>query len=247
MSFKDHFSGHAAEYAAARPGYPAALFEHLAALPARRELAWDCGTGNGQAAVQLAERFARVAATDASAEQLSQARPHPRVEYRQAPAEASGLADGSVDLVTVAQALHWFDFERFYEEVRRVLAPGGALAVWTYKLLSVSPEVDRILVPFATETVGPCWPPERRYVDEEYRSLPFPLTEEPAPRFTCVEHWDLGRLLGYVSTWSAVKRYTKSRGEDPLPALAEALAGAWGDPGEVRAVSLPIYLRVGRP
>lgn len=246
MSFKDHFSGHAADYAAARPGYPAALFDYLAALPARHELAWDCGTGNGQAALHLAERFARVIATDASAEQLAQARPQPRIEYRQAPAESSGLAGGSVDLVTVAQALHWFEFDRFYAEVRRVLAPGGALAVWTYKLLSVTPEVDRILVPFATRTVGPYWPPERRYVDEEYRTLPFPLAEEPAPRFVGVEHWDLGRLLSYVSTWSSVKRYTRSQGEDPLPALAEALTGAWGDPAQVRAVSLPIYLRVGR-
>lgn len=246
MSFKDHFSDHASEYATARPGYPPALFTYLAALPARRGLAWDCGTGNGQAAGQLAEHFVRVIATDASAEQLAHAPPHPRVEYRRAPAEASGLEAGSVDLVTAAQALHWFDFERFYAEVRRVLAAGGALAVWTYKLLSVTPEVDRILVPFATGTVGPCWPPERRYVDEEYRTLPFPFAEEPAPRFTQVERWDLGRLLGYVATWSAVKRYAKRHGEDPLPALARGLAEAWGNPDQVREVALPIYLRVGR-
>jgi SAM-dependent methyltransferase len=245
MSFKDHFSGHAADYATARPGYPAALFRYLDGLPAQHELAWDCGTGSGQAAVRLAESFARVVATDASAEQLAHAEPNPRVEYRLGSAERVELADGSVDLVTVAQALHWFDFDRFYAEVRRVLAPGGGLAAWTYKLLSVAPAIDRALLHFAHQVVGPYWPPERRYVDEEYRTLPFPFVEEAAPAFHGEERWDLRRYLAYVSTWSSVKRYTQAKG-DPLPAFAEEVAAAWGDPAVERTISLPIYLRVGR-
>lgn len=247
MSFKDHFSGHAADYASSRPGYPAALFTYLAGLPARRELAWDCGTGNGQAAVRLADAFARVVASDASAGQLAHAEPHPRVEYRLGPAERVELADGSVDLVTVAQALHWFDFDRFYAEVRRVLAPGGALAAWTYKLLSVAPAIDRVLLHFAHQVVGPYWPPERRYVDEEYRTLPFPFADEAAPVFHGEERWDLPHYLAYVSTWSAVKRHTQATGHDPLPAFAAEVAAAWGEPARERTISLPIYLRVGRP
>src|SRR4051794_21677502 len=145
MSFKDHFSGHAAVYASFRPGYPAALFDFATSLAPGRSLAWDCATGNGQATAGLAERFARVIATDASAAQLAQATPHPRIEYRQAPAEQSGLADRSVDLVTVATALHWFDFDRFYAEAERVLIPGGALVAWAYNLPRVSPELDVLM------------------------------------------------------------------------------------------------------
>ncbi len=246
-SFKDHFSGHAAAYAASRPGYPRELFEYLARLPARRALAWDVGAGNGQAAVGLAERFERVIATDASPQQLAQAQPHPRVEYRMAAAESSGLPDGAVDLVTIAQALHWFDFDRFHAEARRVLAPGGAVAAWTYNLARVSPEVDEVVDRLARSLVGPYWPPERRWVDEEYRTIPFPWDEIETPLFQHEEHWDLERLLRYVRTWSAIQRYCKETGQDPIAALHEELAAAWGPPGEVRTITWPIFLRAGRP
>ncbi|HEX9944594.1 MAG TPA: class I SAM-dependent methyltransferase, partial [Thermoanaerobaculia bacterium] len=175
MSFKDHFSGHAESYASFRPRYSPQVFDFVATLPRRRAVAWDCGTGNGQAALDLAERFERVIATDASRQQLAQAIPHPRVEYRQAPAESSGLESGSIDLVAVAAAVHWFDFDRFYAEVERVLAPGGALAVWTYDLVRIAPGMDDLVRRLAHEIVAPWWPPERRWVDEEYRTLPFPF------------------------------------------------------------------------
>jgi SAM-dependent methyltransferase len=244
-AFKDHFSGHAAEYAAYRPTYPPALFELLVSLPRRRALALDCATGNGQAAVGLAERFERVLAIDASREQLASARPHPRIEYRVARAEETGAESGSVDLVSAAQAVHWFDFDRFYAEVRRVLAPGGAVALYTYNLVRVDPGFDRVLDRLAREVVGPYWPPERRWVDEEYRTLPFPFAEVPTPRIENEARWDLDRLLLYVATWSACRRYREATGRDPIKMLQDELIAAWGDPGAARPVRWPIYMRAG--
>lgn len=246
LSFKDHFSGHAASYASARPGYPPRLFEILTSLPQERRLAWDSGTGNGQAAVALAACFERVLATDPSAEQLRHALTHPRVEYRVGRAEESGLAAKSVDLATAAQAFHWYDFDRYFSEVHRILAPGGAVVVWTYNLARVSPEIDRWTDRLARQIVGPFWPPERRWVDEEYRTIPFPFEEiEIAP----LRHevlWDLDRLTRYLSTWSAVQRCQTATGQDPLGEIREGLAEAWGDPARARTVSWPIFLRAGR-
>ena len=246
MSFKDHFSGHAADYAAYRPGYPRALFDFIAALPARRGLALDCATGSGQAAVEVADSFERVIATDASAQQVAHAQPHPKVEYRVAPAEESGLEDGSVDLVTVAQGLHWFDFDRFYAEVRRVLAPGGAVAAWTYNLARVTPEIDAIVDRLAYREVVSYWPPERRWVDEEYRTIPFPFREVEAPRFEYEARWSLDRLVLYVRTWSACQRYLRETGRDPIEIVRAELEAAWGDPKEPRRVCWPVFLRAGR-
>jgi SAM-dependent methyltransferase len=246
MEFKDHFSGCADSYAATRPRYPAELLDWVAALPAARRLAWDCATGSGQAALGLAGRFARVVATDASERQIANAVPHPRIEYRTAPAEASGLADGSADLVAVAQALHWFDFDRFYAEVRRVLAPGGALAAWTYNLARISPELDPLIDRLARGIVGPYWPPERRWVDEDYRTVPFPFAEVPAPAFELAERWDLARFLRYFDTWSSVGRYRKATGRDPVAEVRDDLAAAWGDPAAPRLVRWPIRVRAGR-
>jgi SAM-dependent methyltransferase len=243
--FKDHFSGHAADYAAYRPSYPPALFDLLASLPRRRALALDCATGNGQAAIGLAERFERVLAIDASSEQLARARQHPRVEYRAARAEETGVDGGAVDLVSVAQAIHWFDFDSFYAEVRRVLAPGGAIAAYTYNLARVDPAFDRVLDRLAKEIVGPYWPPERRWVDEEYRTLPFPFAEVPTPRIENEAQWDLDRLLHYIATWSACQRYRQATGRDPIKMVQDELVAAWGDPSQPRPVRWPIYMRAG--
>lgn len=245
--FKDHFSGHAADYASFRPGYPPELFDFVAALPHRQGTAWDCGTGNGQAAVGLAERFGRVVATDPSARQIEQAEPHPRIEYRVAPGESSGLPDTSVDLVTVAQAFHWFDFDRFFAEVRRVLAPGGAVALWSYNLARVTPEVDAWTDELARGTVGPHWPPERRWVDEEYRTIPFPFPEVEAPVFYLREEWSLERYLLYIRTWSAFQRYQKATGQDPIEESRARIEAAWGDPQQARTISWPTYMRASRP
>lgn len=246
-AFSDHFSPLADRYAALRPTYPLELFAWLATLPAQRDLAWDAGTGSGQAAVALAEHFAEIVATDAAAAQLAQARPHPQVSYRRAAAEESGLADASVDLVTVAQAVHWFDLDRFYAEVRRVLAPGGAVAVWCYLGVTLAPEIDRVIEHYYREVVGPYWPPERAAVEDGYRSLPFPFAEVAAPAFHIRLRWDLARFAGYLGTWSASRHWSDAHGgADPLAEIAADLAAAWGDPMEEREVEWPLGLRVGR-
>ncbi len=247
MSFADHFSGVASEYAEFRPRYPDALFDWLAALAAHRDLAWDCATGSGQAAVALASRFERVIATDASAGQIAVAPPHPRVEYRVAPAEASGLPPASVDLLTVAQALHWFDRPAFYAEARRVMRPGGIVAAWTYGHPSIDePRADAVLQRFYSETVGLYWPEERALVDAGYRTIDFPFAEVAPPPFEMETRWTLVSLVGYVSTWSAVTRFREAGKGDPVPAFAEALATHWGDRGLPRRIAWPLALRVGR-
>lgn len=247
MSFKDHFSGHAGSYASFRPGYPAAVFDFVSSLPREHRLVWDCATGNGQAALDLAERFERVIATDASWQQLEHALPHPRVQYRQALAERSEIESGTVDLVTVATAVHWFDFDRFYAEVERVLAPGGALAVWAYDLARISPEIDALTDRFGRQIVKPYWPPERRWVDELYRTLPFPFEEVETPELWIEEHWDLERFVDYLGTWSATNRYQREKGTDPREIIRPELEEAWGDPSWVRTIRWPLMMRAGRP
>jgi ubiquinone/menaquinone biosynthesis C-methylase UbiE len=244
--FKDHFSGHAEEYARYRPGYPPSLFGRLASLVEPRRLAWDCGTGSGQVAGALAPHFKRVIATDASASQIANAMLHPGVEYRVAPAEASGLAPASVDLVTVAQALHWFDLEAFWAEVRRVVRAGGVVAAWCYDELSVDRWVDPALRRLYHEIVSAHWPPERALVETGYATLSFPF-EELAPIAVSMEaRWDLARLAGYLHTWSAVRRYQTREGRDPVEMIMPDLSAAWGDPATTRKVQWPVRMRLGR-
>lgn len=241
----DHFSRVAADYAARRPGYPDGLFAYLAALPRRRELAWDCGAGSGQATLSLARHFRQVLGTDASAAQLAAAPSVPGVEYRVADAGASGLEAGSTDLVAVAQALHWFDLASFYPEVERVLAPGGVVAAWTYGLFRLGDErLDRSIEQLYGDVLGPFWPPERRHVDAGYRTLPFPFMELEPRHFEMRAQWTLADMLGYIGTWSAVDRYRAANGSDPLEALGRELSRCWG--GEaVREIRWPLSLRAG--
>lgn len=244
MRFKDHFSGHAAQYAQFRPRYPDALFQWTAEQPAARELAWDCATGNGQAAIGLAPHFQRVIATDASAQQIESAEEHERVEYRVAPAEQSGLDSQSVDVVTVAQALHWFEIPAFFAEATRVLKPGGIIAVFAYNLLSVSPEIDPIVNRFYYETTDRFWPPERKIVEGGYRDIDFPFQELAAPDFQMASHWTADQLFGYLRTWSATKRFIAERGFDPVDKLADEVRPLWSD--GARLVQWPLMMRVGR-
>jgi SAM-dependent methyltransferase len=246
VTFQDHFSGHAADYARYRPQYPPALFAYLAQLAPSRELAWDTGTGNGQAALGLAAHFVRVIASDAAEQQIANAVPHVRVEYRVAPAESLDALAGSVDLITAAQAAHWFDLARFHAEARRVLKPQGVVAIWCYGLTRVAPEVDAIVEHFYRDVVGPFWPPELRFIDERYQTLPFPFTEEQPPTFRIETAWRLQDFKHYLRTWSATQRYTAQRGTDPLQPIEHRLAQAWGDVAQPRAVGWPIHLRVGR-
>lgn len=245
-AFKDHFSSASDRYAAYRPDYPASLFVWLASLSSERDTAWDCANGSGQAALALALHFRQVIATDASAEQLRHATPHPRIDYRVVPAETSGLPDHSVDLVTVAQAAHWFDLPRFYAEAARMLKPGGVIALWGYGRMVLPGEMDAPLLRFYMETVGPYWPPERALIDDAYRSLAFPFAEIQTPAFFIEVEWTLSRLFDYLSTWSAVKRYQTAHGHDPLPALRAELQLAWGEAETARTLRWPLFLRVGR-
>lgn len=244
--FKDHFSGHAAAYRAARPTYPDALFDWLATLPARRRLAWDAGCGNGQATVALAAHFDAVVGTDPSAPQIASAVAHPRVSYRVEPAEATSLAAGSVDLVTVAQALHWFDLARFHAEARRVAAPGAAIAAWTYGLCAITPAVDAVVQRLYEDIVGAYWPPERRHIEAGYASLPFPFAPIEAPAFAMELAWTLPQFVAYLDSWSACQRYRQAHGVDPLALVAAELAAAWGEPAQARAVRWPLAVIAGR-
>jgi SAM-dependent methyltransferase len=245
-SFPDHFSGVAGAYAEHRPRYPDRLFAWLAGLARGRELAWDCATGSGQAAVALANHFDRVIATDASGAQIVAAVAHPRVEYRICPAESSGLASDSADLVTVGQALHWFDRPAFYAEARRVLRPDGVLAAWTYGLSSLGDAgADAALHRFYSETVGPYWPPERALVDAGYRTIEFPFDEIEPPEIAMEAEWPLAAFLGYVGTWSAVTRFRVARGVDPVAEISRELRPFWGDPVAPRRIRWPLAIRVG--
>lgn len=245
--FKDHFSRLAKQYARYRPTYPAALFAYLASISPRRQLAWDCACGGGQASVALAGHFDCVVATDASAQQIAAAAPHAQVSYRVAKAEDSGLQSGTVDLVTVAQALHWLDLPAFYAEVRRILRPAGVLAVWTYGVLLVEGQgVNSLIEHFYQTTVGPYWPPERALVEEGYRSLAFPFAELAPPSFAMQSVWTRQQLLGYLRTWSATARYVDEVGHDPVAALGTQMDSLWKDTDPARCISWPMAVRIGR-
>jgi SAM-dependent methyltransferase len=244
MNFKDHFSRQAANYAIFRPGYPGEIFAYLGSIATSRQLAWDCGTGNGQAAVRLASVFDRVIATDASERQIANAQPHKQVEYRVAPAEDSSIESETLDLIVVAQALHWFDLNRFYVEARRVLKPDGILAASAYNLLHIEPAIDEVINGYYHEVVGPFWTPERKLV-ENFADLPFPFHEIDPPKFEMTAQWSLENLVGYLRTWSSTQRFIVARASDPLEQIANDLRNAWGNPHQVRNVVWPLTLRVG--
>lgn len=242
-SFKDHFSAQSAGYARHRPHYPRALFEYLAGL-GRCRRAWDCATGSGQAAVALADFFDAVIATDASQTQIDAAVSHPRVRYRVAAAEESGLPGDSVDLVTVGQALHWFDTGRFFDEASRVLVPGGVLAAWCYELCRVSPDCDRIVRGLYSDIVGTYWPPERRLIEERYAAIEFPGSELEAPVLAMNATWTVEDMLGYLRTWSACQRYRREQGSDPVERIDGELRAAWG--AAPRTARWPLTVKVVR-
>lgn len=246
MKPADHFSRQATHYRDSRPGYPAALYEFLGCAVVRPETALDCATGNGQAAVDLADRFAEVIAFDLSVEQLAEAAMHPRVRYFAADAARLPLPEHRVDLVTVAQALHWLDLPAFYAEVRRVARPGAVVAAWTYGRVRISAGVDRAVARLHEDVVGPYWPAERRHVENGYRDLPFPFEPVAVPPLALAADWALERLTRYLASWSAVQRYKDALGRDPLEAVRQDLAAAWGPPDRLRRVEWPLAIRAGR-
>ncbi|MEZ4316955.1 MAG: class I SAM-dependent methyltransferase [Myxococcota bacterium] len=244
MTFRDHFSGHADDYSRYRPRYPDALFDWLRseapALPV-----WDCATGNGQAAVALAERFPDVWATDASDTQIAAAEPHPRVRYAVQPAHDSGLPADSVGLVTVAQALHWFDFPAFFAEADRVLVPGGLLVAWCYELFAITPEVDAPMLELYHDIVGADWPPERRHIEAGYTTIPWPHPTIATPDLAMEADWTVDQVLGYLRTWSATRRWQAREGRDPVALVEARIRAAWGA-APTRRVRWPLTIRASR-
>lgn len=246
LDFKDHFSKGSEDYATYRPSYPLDLVTELADLCPAQNRVLDCGCGTGQLSVLLAERFTEVIATDASSAQIAKAKQKDNVTYKTALAEQSGLAAASVDLITVAQAAHWLDLNKFYKEVERIARPNAVLALITYGVLQVEGAVDSLVQQFYYQTIAPYWPAERRHVEDGYQSLPFPFTEIKVPTVTMQEFWSLDQLMGYFNTWSAVKEAKKVLGFNPVDQLRAILLPEWGNPESKKKISWPLSIRAGR-
>lgn len=242
--FKDHFSMGSQIYRSYRPTYPKGWFQWLSEQCPEKEMAADIATGNGQAATGLAEFFDSVIAFDASENQLKEAQENPKVTYRVGRAEEIALPDHSADLVTVAQAVHWFDLERFYNEVRRLTKPKGVLALWSYGLAKIDPQVDAVIAHYYSNVVGPFWPEERRWIEEGYHTLSFPFKEIKVPDFFMRADWDLKNLTGYLNTWSATTRAREAWKTEPLDKVKKELEAAWGN--QTRKVLWRMDTRVGR-
>lgn len=240
---KDNFSTKSLDYARFRPTYPAALFDFLKNLTGTAMTAWDCGTGNGQVACELARFIERVEGTDISSEQMKNACTAPNIYYSQQPAEKTNFQGSYFDLITVAQAIHWFQFEEFYKEVNRTLKPAGIIAVIGYSLFKSNKETDELIKHFYEDLIGPHWDPERKYLDDDYKTIPFPFEEIAVPQFKMTATWSYGHLLGYLKTWSAVKHFQKKNDFNPVDKISDELQKAFGDAGEIH---FPLLLRVGR-
>jgi SAM-dependent methyltransferase len=242
---KDNFSGHASDYARYRPTYPHELISHLVSLAPAHRLAWDCATGNGQVAAMLSEYFAEVVATDISEKQLQQAVQKSNILYKVEQAEHSSLPDDSVDLVVVAQAVHWFNFDLFYREVLRVLQPEGVVALLGYGLIKINPALDEVIEKLYSGILASYWDAERRYIDDAYRTIPFPFRELDVPQFTISYNWTLEDLLGYLNTWSAVKHYEQQESQNPVQLIVQELREKWGTQQQVE-VRFNVISRVGQ-
>jgi ubiquinone/menaquinone biosynthesis C-methylase UbiE len=242
---KDNFSKHSDLYSRFRPGYPTKLFDFLLPLVPEKNDAWDCGTGNGQVAVKLSKYFKKVSATDLSASQINNAVTRSNIFYTVENSEHAMFADNIFDLVTVAQAIHWFDFKEFYKEVKRTLKPGGIIAVIGYDVFRVNKEINFLTDNFYRKTTGPYWDKERKYIDERYSTIPFPFKEMGSPDFEMHYKWDFAQVIGYLNTWSAVQHYIRKNNENPVEKFSEELKEAWGNVAK-RSVSFPVFMRTGR-
>ncbi len=247
MNNAQTFSQSSDQYAKHRPQYPDELFAYLSEICKEHNMAWDCGSGNGQAAVGVAKHFLRVEATDISQEQIQNAIQHPNIKYSVSPAEETSFEDESFDLVTVAVAIHWFDQPKFFQEVNRVLKPNGILAVWTYGLFEIEPDVDKIIFEELLKPIDPFWAEGNRQVMNGYRNLSMPFAEiKDVPKLKMKIEWTLNQLLAYLGTWSAVKRYITEVSNDPLANLESKLKPMWGEVDKAKKIDMPIFLRVSR-
>jgi len=242
----DHFSSVSAAYSAFRPRYPAALIDYFASLAPRRGIAWDCGAGSGQATVDIARRFEFVVGTDLSADQLARASKGPGIGWAACSAERAAIRSNTIDAIAVAQALHWFAHDAFYSEVKRVASgPDAAIVSWTYAAPRMDGDVGEVLRRFMFEDIGSYWPPERKYVDSEYRTIPFPFERIAAPPFALENDWTLPQIVGYMRSMSATARYMKARGGDPVVAVEAELHTIWRDTA-ARRIVWPVIVLAGR-
>ncbi|UKT63744.1 class I SAM-dependent methyltransferase [Pedobacter mucosus] len=242
---KDNFSTQAAAYSIYRPTYPQELYDYLLSLVNDKNVAWDCATGNGQVARILAQHFNAVFATDISENQLSNALQLPNITYKVESAEKTAFENQSFDLITVAQAIHWFDFEAFYTEVKRTLKPNGLLAVMGYGIMFIDKRIDVVVHKLYEDILGKYWDPERKYIEEGYQTIPFPFNEIATPSFQIKTQWTFDQLIGYLNTWSSLQHYKKANDRNPLEYMFTEFKEAWGDDAE-KAVNFPILLRVGK-
>ena len=242
---KDNFSVQSDAYAKFRPSYPIAFFDYLNSLLDTKEKAWDCGTGNGQVAIQLAKTFQQVCATDISQAQLDNAFQADNIHYSIQPSEKTNFKNDCFDLIIVAQAIHWFDFDKFYEEVKRTAKKDALFCVIGYDRIQISEPIDTIITNFYTRIIGPYWDSERKYIDEAYQTIPFPFEEMPTPEFENNYQWSLDHVIGYLNTWSAVKHFTKQNGFNPVENLQAELQKVWNE-DEIKEVRFPLLLRIGK-
>lgn len=244
IEFKDYFSDKSNFYSKFRPVYPSDLFSYISSLTESHDRAWDCGTGNGQSAIALTNYYTEVIATDASENQIKNAKKREGVIYKNESAEETSLDTGSVDLITVAQALHWFNIDIFAHEVQRVLRPHGLLAAWTYGLHKITPEIDEVVNNLYGPMLAQFWPPERRIVEEKYININFPMKEIKTPDFQMEIEWELSQLIGYLRTWSAVKKYEVETGESPVDKIYEKLCRLWRNPERKYKIKWPLTLKI---
>jgi SAM-dependent methyltransferase len=242
---KDNFTIQSGLYARYRPVYPPTLYTFLLSLITEKQAAWDCGTGNGQVATELSSHFQKVFATDISEQQIINAVKKDNIFYSVQRAETTSFPNHSFDLITVAQAIHWFDFDLFYKEVLRTIKPGGILAVIGYGLFTADKETDQLLNDFYHHIIGPYWDEERKYIDENYQTIPFPFTTIPSPDFTINYEWSLGDLTGYLETWSAVQHYIKANNQNPVELIKDKLENLWPE-GSVKPIRFPVLLKLAR-
>ncbi len=244
VKFKDHFSENSEEYNKFRPKYPAELFAYLASVSKQHQRAWDCATGTGQSAISLSKYYSTVIATDASETQIKNAEKKQGVIFKVATAENSYIEDSSIDLITVAQAFHWFNTDKFSKEANRVLKDKGILSVWTYNLLSVQEKIDEEIIYLYNTILGEYWPQERKMVEDGYKSVQLPFKEIEAPSFNMSANWNLSQLIGYLCTWSATKKYQKKLGVNPVEKIHDKIANIWGEPEKVLSVKWPLSIRL---
>lgn len=241
---KDNFSKQADIYVKYRPVYPQGLFDFILKYTHERQNAWDCATGNGQTAKVLAGYFENVFATDISQKQIDHAQLAINIHYSVQPAEKPDFANNTFDLITVSQALHWFAVDNFYKEVKRVAKPGCIFAAWSYSLLYISPEIDKLIRHFYSDTLGEYWDAERKYVDEKYKTIPFPFKEIAAPQFTMEYRWSIEELEGYFNTWSAVQKFITANNYNPGDELIKQIRRE--SKNENLKIIFPLHIRMGR-